>query len=71
MAEKCTNPQMEFLLLKEVAISNAEKRSVRLSPELERHLAECPRCRAMLPEWAERLAAWKQPPETETPGTKQ
>ncbi len=61
MSKLCTDPQMEFLILKEISISNAEKRPMKLSPENEQHLQECERCRRMLPEWVEKVATWKNP----------
>jgi len=63
MAQNCTDPQMEFALLKEVAKSNAAERAPELSPELEQHLQQCDKCRQMLPEWIEKMAAWDRPPK--------
>jgi hypothetical protein len=54
---------MEFVLLKEVVKSNAEKRALRLSPQLEQHLQECDSCRSCLPEWVEKMAAWEEQPK--------
>ena len=67
MLPKCLNPEMEFVLLKEVAFANAEKRWPKLAPELEQHLRECERCRSVFPEWVERLATWDQPGEKPGP----
>src|ERR1017187_3489820 len=36
MVQHCIDPQMEFFLLKEISISNVEKRALELSPQLER-----------------------------------
>jgi hypothetical protein len=47
MVQHCIDPQMEFFLLKEISISNVEKRALELSPQLERHLQECDRCRKL------------------------
>ena len=54
---------MEFVLLTEVVISINEKRALRLSSEMERHLQECDRCRKCLPEWVEKIVAWKEHPK--------
>ena len=61
MLPKCANPEIEFTLLKEVALANAEKRTPKLSLELERHLQDCERCRKNFPDWVERLRAWNEP----------
>lgn len=58
MAHHCTNPDLEFLLLKEVATSHAQTRQPQLSIEMTQHLAECGSCRSMFPEWLLRLATW-------------
>ena len=51
---------MEFLLLKEISLSSAEHRTVKLSTQLERHMQECDRCRELFPEWVNKMAAWDQ-----------
>ena len=57
---RCTEPQMEFQLLKEAALSDAEKRPPHLSEELVRHMEACESCGRMLTEVLDRLAAWDQ-----------
>lgn len=60
MDKKCTDPKMEFSLLKEISISNEEDRALNLRPELERHLEERDRCRNSLPEWLKKMASWNR-----------
>lgn len=59
MDKKCTEPKMEFLLLTEISLSNAEGRAMDLTGELARHLEECDKCRACLPEWVKKVASWE------------
>jgi hypothetical protein len=54
---------MELVLLKEVVKSSVEKRGLRLSPQMERHLQECERCEKCFPEWFEKMAAWERQPK--------
>jgi hypothetical protein len=66
MANRYIDHNMEYVLLKEVALSHAQARPPQLSVELAGHTAGCASCRRNSPEWLERLAVCKAPARSGT-----
>jgi hypothetical protein len=60
MKKRCTDPKMEFSLVKEISLANAQGRALNLSGELERHLEECDSCRNSFPEWLKKMKDWNK-----------
>ena len=54
---QCIDPQLEFLIIRELAATVMQGRDVEISPESRRHLEECGKCRDFFPLWVEKSKA--------------
>ena len=52
IGKKCTDPNFEFQIIRDIAATVMQGKELELSPESRRHVEECERCRECLPIWA-------------------
>jgi hypothetical protein len=54
MGKRCTDPQLELRIIKELAATAMQGKSVEISPESRSHLEECEKCKEFFPPWVEK-----------------
>ncbi len=53
MGKKCTDPDLEMRIIREIAATALQGKDVELSPESRKHLGECEKCREFTPLYIE------------------
>lgn len=57
MGKKCTNPDLELQIFREIAATALQGKDIELSPDTRKHLDECEKCREFTPQYIENSKA--------------